>query len=1114
MALHAFLGICLYSITVRYAGPAMGQSIFSTPYTFTTFAGYCGAGSADGTGSQARFAAPGGVTVDGLGNIYVADTGNSAIRKVTPFGVVTTVAGLAGISGTNDGVGSAARFGDVRGLAMDGLGNIYVADGFNYNIRKVTPAGDVSTLAGWAGSFGTNDGLGSDARFASPTGIAVDSAGNVYVADGGNHTIRMVAPSGTVRTIAGAPGQFGALDGPGDMASFNDPSGVAIDSTGNLYVADRFNNVIRKMTCSGTNWTVTTFAGMASTFGADDGFGNLARFYEPCGVGVDGSGNIYVADAHNNAIRKMTPAGYVTTVAGTGTPFGGSTDGIGAGAQFNFPTGVVVDGNGNVAVADSGNGTIRLMTASGTNWVVRTVAGLPGGGAGEDGTGNSARFNGLTSVAVDAGGIVYVADTSNDTIRKVTPTGLVTTLAGLAKEPGSADQPGNPAQFATPIGVAVDRSGNVYVADEDGYTIRKVALVGTNWLVSTLAGTPYKSGTNDGVGNAAEFNFPGGVAVDGTGNVYVSDTGNGTIRKVTPNGVVTTVAGSPLRGGTNDGTGSAARFNQPHGLAVDDAGNIYVADCGNNLIRQVTPAGVVTTLAGMPRSIGTNDGVGSMAQFNQPFGVAVDAGRNIYVADSYNTTIRKLSYDGTNWQVTTLAGLAGQPGTNDGIGISAQFSLPNGVAVDGGGNVYVADTLGSTIRRVNPSGVVTTVAGLPGIFGSFDGTGSAAQFNRPFGIAVDNAGNVLVADTFNATIRKMRAAGSNWTVATLAGIAGNPGTNDEVGSAARFNQPSGVAVDGSGNVYIADTYNFTIRLVSPSGSVTTLAGKTGSAGTNDGIGNVAQFSYPQGVAVDDATNVYVADTGNCTIRKLTLDGTNWNVITLAGFAGVAGTNDGTGSSARFSGPVGLAVDRSGNLYVADMENQTIRRVSAGGVVTTLAGHAGVPGTSDGPVRRAQFSFPYGVAVDGVGNVYVADTGSAMIRRITDSGAVSTLAGSATVFGGNADGTGSAVQFARPQGIAVDQAGEVFVADFGNNTIRKGVPASSILGPRLYPASFIGGQFGFGMTGIVGLAIDVEASRDFDQWQWTGTYILNDGTNYFVNPTPVQPGARFFRARVR
>jgi sugar lactone lactonase YvrE len=410
----------------------------------------------------------------------------------------------------------------------------------------------------------------------------------------------------------------------------------------------------------------------------------------------------------------------------------------------------------------------------------------------------------------------------------------------------------------------------------------------------------------------------------------------------------------------------------------------------------------------------------------------VDNAGNVFVADSGNNTIRKVTPGGV---VTTLVGLALTQGSADGTGSAARFFNPVGVAVDSAGNVHVADTANNTIRKVTPGGVVTTLAGLSGSPGSADGTGSAARFTNPLGVAVNSAGNAYVADKNNYTIRKVTPGG---VVTTLAGLAGSPGIADGTGSTARFHQPSGVAVDSAGNIYVADTLNDTIRKVTPGGVVTTLAGMPGSQGSTNGTGSAARFYWPQGVAVDDAGNVFVSDGGNNTIRKVTPGGV---VTTLAGLAGTQGSADGTGSAARFSHPVGVAVDSAGSVYVADESNDTIRKVTPGGMVTTLAGLAGSLGSADGTGSAAQFWDPVGVAVDSGGNVYVTDSANNTIRKVMPGGVVTTLAGCASCSSGNADGAGSDARFFHPYGVAVDSAANLYVADELNNTIRIGTTNS-------------------------------------------------------------------------
>jgi sugar lactone lactonase YvrE len=340
---------------------------------------------------------------------------------------------------------------------------------------------------------------------------------------------------------------------------------------------------------------------------------------------------------------------------------------------------------------------------------------------------------------------------------------VITNATGLATSTAVTLTINGAGVLQYPVGIAADSAGNLYVADASGNTIRKITPDG---LVSTLAGVAGSVGSQDGAGTNARFSQPGGLATDAAGNVYVADTGNATIRRITPAGIVTTLAGSAAN---RDGVGNTAWFNSPSGVAVDAAGILYVADAMNATIRKITPDGTVSTLAGAAGVPGDADGVGGAARFNFPTGIATD-NRQIYVADCYNHTIRRIALDGV---VTTVAGSAGISGGNDGTGIYALFNQPAGVAVDpasDAGGFYVADTGNGTIRRVMPGGAVTTLAGVAGIAGFGDGTGGNALFNQPRGLVVDGNRNLWVVDTGNGAIRKVTPNGVVTTLALTADV--------------------------------------------------------------------------------------------------------------------------------------------------------------------------------------------------------------------------------------------------------------------------------------------------------------------------------------------------------
>ncbi|MFZ4433315.1 MAG: NHL repeat-containing protein [Microthrixaceae bacterium] len=331
-----------------------------------------------------------------------------------------------------------------------------------------------------------------------------------------------------------------------------------------------------------------------------------------------------------------------------------------------------------------------------------------------------------------------------------------------------------------------------------------------------------------------------------------------------------------------------------------------------------------------------------------------------------------------------------------------------------------------------PPRIVTTVAGTAGVAGSADGVGAAARFDKTYGAALDSAGNLFVADSDdqpnlgNHTIRKVTPSG---VVSTFAGAAGSRGSADGVGSTARFNNPQGIAVDRLDNLYVADTGNHTIRRISPTGVVTTIAGKAGIAAHVDGSALSARLYFPYGVAVDDALNVYVVG-GDDTVRRIAPGG---SVSTIAGVSMSEGTADGTGSSARFNEPWGIAATGSGTLFIADQQSHTVRRVTVDGIVSTVAGSPGVDGFADG--TGALFRLPSGISLEPNGSIVVADMGNHTIRRISQAGVVSTVAGAAGQLG-SSDGTTGAARFRFPTSVAAASDGRLWIVDSGNRTIRR------------------------------------------------------------------------------
>ncbi len=671
-------------------------------------------------------------------------------------------------------------------------------------------------------------------------------------------------------------------------------------------------------------------------------------------------------------------------------------DGPGGGATLLEPAAIATDHGGNRFFAEAGTHTIRRITPAG---FVETIAGTPGRSGFTDGTNHSARFFSPRGIVVAEDGTkVYVADTGNHAIRclqrQTDRAWTVTTVAGAAGIAGFADGPAEEARFSSPHGLTLGPAGQLYVADTANHVVRKLETNGSRWIVSLCSGTPGNPGFRDGPAPAAGFKEPTGLAFDPAESLlYVADRGNHAIRALTVDGTASTIAGSPHgEPGHADGAGTIALFHAPTGVSIDGEGQVHVADSRNHIIRKLVATGIgrsraaqwqVTTLAGMPGINGSANG-NSGARFDTPTSVAPDVFGNVFVADLKNHLIRRVSPAGT---VARIAGtlLNRSAGYLDDVGSLARFHAPSAIAVHSNGLVYATDTANHVVRQMSPDGWVTTLAGT-GWAGATDGLATDASFDSPQGIALGDDGSILVADTGNHTLRRVTAEGY---VTTIVGIAGSAGIADGAAATAHFQSPRGVAAGPQGQIFIADTGNHTIRIVRGNGpglAVETIAGLAAHRGTNDGSGAEARFDTPWALAYDAVhETVFVADRGNQAIRVLKHDGTAWRVRTLAGNTTLygLGRTDGPAATARFDRPAGLALDRSGILYISEQGNHSIRQLTRRGdswLVNTVAGLPRTPGCTDADGANTSFCHPSGLATDALGNLWVADTGNNVIRH--------------------------------------------------------------------------------------------------------------------------------------
>lgn len=709
---------------------------------------------------------------------------------------------LAGADPLNDG-GSALRtfLAQPLGVAADAAGNIYVSDGLQNRIRKIT-AGIVTTYAGnGTPGYSGDEGLATEASLYSPAGIALDAAGNLYIADRGNAVIRMVSPSGIISTVAGngSTGYNGenvdALD-----AQFA-PHGVAVDPAGNLYIADLVNYRVRKVDVNGK---VTTVAGNGSEgYSGDGGLATKAELESPYDVAVDATGNIFIADGFNGVVRMVDPLGKISSIAGTGylSPVKGATPAL---STPMIPIGVAVDSSGVLYITDIFNNEIFSVVPSTGN-----IATIAGNGtlafSGDGGVAISASLATPIAPVVDKKGNLFFADAGNYRVREVSKF-IIQTVAGAGNGDGG---PAGQAFLNTPSDAAYDASGNLYIADTANGALRKVSV--SNGNVTSIGS----------FGLSTDNGNPISVAVDSQGNV-LTGTDSSYITQTNPTGQTTVIAGTGTSGGKGDG-GQArnAQLYNPSGLAYDAAGNLYVADYYQEVVRKIDTKGIITTIAGSGNIVASGDGGPAIAAGVDPLDVAVDAAGNVYVADQLNNRIRKIGSDG---KISTIAGVKGLPGYAGDGGPAAQASLdsPASVAVDAQGNVFIADEGNSVIRRINATtGIIDTVAGNGEFFPFSLGDGSARGVTMdPARIRLDGKGDLIVTDFVNGRILKLSAV--TISPAQMAAVTGD-GQTGSTGEA--LSVPLAVHITGSdGFNYAGATVTFTVTQgeasVSPASALT------------------------------------------------------------------------------------------------------------------------------------------------------------------------------------------------------------------------------------------------------------------------------------------------------
>jgi trimeric autotransporter adhesin len=674
---------------------------------------------------------------------------------------ISTIAGGGAFLSSLPSVSRAVNLpmGPASGIAVDSAGNVFFAAGDS--IFKLDPTGIATRIAGTGRrGYAGDGGPAVSAQLSQPLGLTVDGSGNLFIVD--DTRIRRIAPSGVIATIAGnvARGYLG--DGkPAVTALFGYPDAIAADRAGNLFIADSGSNSVRRVSASGI---VTTVAGNGAVgFGGDGGPAAQAQLSEPLGLAVDDAGNLYIADAGNRRIRKVSSSGVITTVAGNGATGSSSDGGAATEAAFAGPQAVALDSAGNLYVADcdctwDGDGSARIRKISPAGLITTVAGNGTSGFSGDGGPATGAQLSGASAIALDAAGNLFIADDYNYRVREVSPNGVIMTVAGSG-EPASVNVPGNgdggsatAASLNQPWGITLDSVGNLFIA---GIGIQKVSA--------------------DGI--IHNFANAGGVAIaaDSAGDLFTAGLA---ISKISPAGVATQVAGVGAFG--TSGVGG-------NGIAVDSAGNLYVGS--GSVVSKVSPAGQATTIAGGGTDPNGDGGPATNARLNNVTGVAFDRAGNLYLSENYAHRVRKISSDGT---ITTVAGI-GTPGFSGdgGPATRAQLSGPDGLAFDAAGNLYIAELYNNRIRMVTAGGIITSIAGAgPAGYLGDGGPAANAQLFSPRSLAVDQQGNVYVADSGNAVIRLLRPAHTALLIGSV--------VNSATGQAGPFSPGEIITIYGAG----------------------------------------------------------------------------------------------------------------------------------------------------------------------------------------------------------------------------------------------------------------------------------------------------------------------------
>ena len=1059
--------------------------------------------------------------------------------------IITTAIG----GGPNNMPAVDANLYTAYGVAVDSSGNFYIASYYQDRVFKVSSAGTLTVVAGSGAQGYAGDGIAGGAANANlyhPVAVAVDGSGNVYIADQYNCVVRKVDTTNTITTIAGIAGSctFGGDGGKGTLANLYYPSGVAVDSSGNLFIGDNNNCRVRKVILSTD--IISTFAGSGTCgYSGDGGGATSAELYTPQGVAVDTAGDLYIADTSNYVIRKVTKStGKISTVAGNHTAGFSGDGGVATSAEMNQVFQLAVDGGGTtVTFADYYNQRVRQFTVGGN---INTVAGTGTAGFSGDGAAaTSAQLNYPEGVAVNSTGVVYVGDSNNYRVRHFTVGGNISTVAGNGS-PTVETLLNNAAPLGVvlqyPYGIATDSSKDIFVAESHNFMVRE--LVHSSNQVDFFAGNgTYGYGGDGGPATSAELTYDYGVAKDSAGNVYIADSSNHIIRVVNSAGVISTFAGIPDHAGFNGDGGAAtsALLYYPNGVAVDTKGNVYIADYDNEVIRKVT-AGTISTIAGIGGRAGYSGdgGPATGALLNLPTAVAVDPQGNVYIADYNNCRVREVS--AVTGIINTVAGNGACGFSGDGVAVENSIGYPQGVAVDANGNFFIGDYY-QRVRWVNAGGIMTTIAGNGN--GGYTGDGGLAtssELYEPTGVAIDSSGNILVSDYNNLRVRSISAfpalnssGGSLAFGLTSVGSTSTPQTITlsalgalsifNIATSANFSEtddcPSSMTNGSTCTMYVyfvptaAGTLNGNITINSNGffnsvntinltglGSAISLAGvpvnfgnqlaKTTSAVKTVTVKNNGTTAVTMGAITLNETTDFAISSNTCPASGSNLSGGSscslgltFTPTTTGAKRGAVLINDGDPTSPQLAGVSGTGISNVSLSPSSVTFAATAVGVNSAATKITLTNNTGASITLGSPAVTVTGHFINAASTTCTNSLVIAATGTCVINVTFKPTAVGYASGTLSV----ADTDVTSPQTVTLQGIGTGIKFTPSTVNFG--TVTKGTQVSSTVTIT---------NVGTTPVGFVGAEIAGPNSGDFSD-NYNTAAPCNDSTT-----SPLQPGA--------